>query len=82
MTWVVFYNGTHVQDGTDMMPVYIDFWDIFASVISALSAIICFVVVGSVLWSKKIQVKGFNLYLVLLLVPDVCYNLYYFTSTI
>jgi len=79
MTWVVFYNGTHVQDGTDMMPFDIDFWDISGSVISALSVIICIVVVGSVLWSKKIQVNGFNLYLVLLLVPDVCYNLYYFT---
>lgn len=76
MPAVVFYNGTHVQDGPDnFAPAEINFLEISASVLAALSAILCFVVISSILWSTKTRVEGFNLYLVFHLVPDVCYNL-------
>jgi hypothetical protein len=74
MALVQFYNGTHIQSDTD--PSSQQNWVMLICylVVSVLSLIACSVVVGSVIYSKKTRVKGFNLYLVILLVPDICFN--------
>jgi len=78
MPIVIFSNETHIIDGTVMNPIDINFIEIGAAVTSALSAILSFVIVVSILWSEKTRVEGFNLYLILNLVPDSTINTFLF----
>lgn len=71
MSLLVFYNGTHFQDEFDETTVNINYL-ICVLVLSSLSAISCCAVVGSILCSKQARAQGFNLYLVFLLMPDIC----------
>jgi len=75
MPLIVYYNGTHYQDGPDTSPI--DHRNFFISIVilAAVSAISCAVVIGSVLWSKKASASGFNLYLIFLLIPDLLFNI-------
>jgi len=75
MVFVQFNNGTHIQDEPDPSPNHpIELY--IYSVISFLSFFSCSGVVGSVIFSKKTRVEGFNLYLVFLLVPDIFLNVW------
>lgn len=76
MSFIVFYNGNHTQDGPNTRQLNSDYdFIIIVLILSFICATFCFIVVCSVLCSGKTRVDGFNLYLVFLLVPDVCQSI-------
>ena len=78
MNLVVYYNGTHIKDGMESIPITINPLDILLLIMLGLGTIICLIVITSILWSKKARVEGFNLYLIFYLIPDTCFNLQQF----
>lgn len=80
--WLVYYNGTHFQDRGDVIPfpIYSNHLAIWSLVMHGLATSMCSIVIASILWSKKTQVQGFNLYLIFNLVPDLWCNLYKFIT--
>lgn len=81
MRLVQFFNGTHILDAVDSSPINRGI-DISKLIVSSISAVSCSVIIASLILSKRTRVEGFNLYLVFLLLPDMCFNVWQLITTI
>lgn len=71
MNFIVLYNDSSLENNFDEIPVDLSFL-ISMLILSTLSVISSCGVVGSMVWSKSIRFEGFNLYLIFLLLHNIC----------
>lgn len=81
-SWLVYYDGDRFYNREDVNPFLQTNNSVMAwlVVIHGIGAIMCTTVIASILWSKKAVANGFNIYLIFNLIPDLCGDLYRFTT--